>query len=139
MSVRVSWKHALEKGNEIHDELFDNGAVNVSVEEAVELAAEDCNVLAVVQEYNAYRQNVLQQFTDIMRNIANQSNSLHVVVVIGRAMLFVVASDGSLIVAFSKPGEFLSFSQWFSDMLMHNWHANLSVSVVSVSTVSYRV
>ena len=67
-------------------------------------------------------------------------------------MLIVVASDGSLIcvdshqhvqggalVAFSKPGEFLSFSQWFSDMLMHNWHANLSVSVVSVSTVSYRV
>ena len=57
VSLPVSWKHALEeamrKGNEIHDELFDNAAVNVSVEEAVELVAEDCNVLAVVQEYNA--------------------------------------------------------------------------------------
>ena len=68
-----------EKGNEIHDELFENAAVNVSVEEAVELAAEDCNVLAVVLEYNAYGQNVLQQFKDIMRNMANQANSLHVV------------------------------------------------------------
>ena len=57
VSLPVSWKYALEeamrKGNEIHDELFDNAAVNVSVEEAVELVAEDCNVLAVVQEYNA--------------------------------------------------------------------------------------
>ena len=141
---------AMEKGNAVHDELFDMSAVNVSVEEAVQLAGQEFDVLAIEQEFNGYGQNVLEQFTSIMQNIANQLNSFHVVVVTGKAMLILVSPDRSIIcvdshqhehggalVAVSKPGEFVSFCQWFSDMLMDNWGANLDVSLVSVSTVSY--
>ena len=50
-SLSMEWKcalyKALEKGNEIHDELFEGEGVDVSVEDAVDMAGTECFVKSI--------------------------------------------------------------------------------------------
>lgn len=40
----------MTRGNDLHDELFDHEGINLTVDETVEMAGEDCGVLCLGQE-----------------------------------------------------------------------------------------
>lgn len=49
LSLNVKWKDAPEAiscRNDLHDELFDQKGINLNVDDAVEMAGEDCSVLS---------------------------------------------------------------------------------------------
>jgi len=58
---RIMWlltmREAILKGNEIHDDLFDNDAIDVAVDEAVELAGDECSVNCIESQCDIFGRN----------------------------------------------------------------------------------
>ena len=54
----MQWKDSLEQaimqGNDLHDELFDQEAVNLDAEEAVEIAGEDCSAVSLGRQLDLF-------------------------------------------------------------------------------------
>lgn len=50
-------REAILKGNEIHDDLFDNDAIYVAVDEAVELAGDECGVNCIESQCDIFGRN----------------------------------------------------------------------------------
>ena len=66
-----TWKDSLVKamllrGNEIHDHIFDKDAVNVAVDDALEIAEEECFVDKIEQQYDIFGVNCLEQLTTVI-------------------------------------------------------------------------
>ena len=42
------------RGNDLYDDMFDHGGVNVNVDDAVQMAGEDCGVLCLGQQKDLF-------------------------------------------------------------------------------------
>ena len=93
---QTALEHAIRAGNDIHDQLFDLEGVNVSVEEGIELAGELCQVGQVLNEYNVFGANPLDQLETVVKTLSQQRQSFHVLVALEMAMLITVDSCGVL-------------------------------------------
>ena len=147
---RESLVEAMIKGNKIHDDLFDQQAVDLEVEDAVSLADNECGVQRVGQQIDIYGINPVHQLTNVLIQEAqkNTSKSCYVIMTEHRAMLLAVNSDSSAmiidshshgndgaIIACSQPGCIQLLAQWLDAMINYNWQHSLTIA--SVTKVFY--
>lgn len=83
--LQNNWKVALIdaiiSGNDIHDDIFEGDAINVSVDEAVQIAGEECCVDKICQQYDIIGSNRLGQLINVFKSLAvGQPHSCHVVI-----------------------------------------------------------
>ena len=59
LMLPMQWRDSLEQsimqGNDLHDKLFDQKAVNLDAEEAVEMSGEDCNVVSLGRQLDFWK------------------------------------------------------------------------------------
>ncbi|KAJ7331224.1 hypothetical protein OS493_020006 [Desmophyllum pertusum] len=156
-SWRKSLMEAMIKGNQIHDDLFEHGAVNLEVKKAVVSLRNinECWIQSVGQQIDIFGidpapvhqlENVLiQEGQEAKKNV---SKSCSVITTQGRAMLLVVNSDSSAmiidshshgnkgaIIACSPRGKIHLLAQWLDAMMKDNWQHSLTIA--SVTKVFY--
>lgn len=85
------------KGNEIHDDLYDTDAIDVAVEEAVELAGDECGVNCIEKQYYIFGRNCNNQLSDIFSGLTLKQ-SCHVIVTQGKSFLLIVNTDQSTMI-----------------------------------------
>ena len=88
----MEWKCALckaiKKGNEIHDELFEREGVDVSVEDAVDMAGTECFVQSIGQSFDVFGVDCVDQLAEVFQALSTSStlqSSCSVVVTTGRS------------------------------------------------------
>ena len=74
--MNTQWQAVHEKairdGNQVHDELFDQEGVIVTVEEGIELAGDKCQVTQIYGEYNVFGTNPLNQLETAISSLLLQ-------------------------------------------------------------------
>lgn len=121
------------------------------MEDAVSAIGDHCHISGIVQEYNVFGADSLNQFAAVINLILQQKQSFHVLVVNDKTMIIIVDSNGTLIffdshihghhgalVAQSDPYQGYqaqSFSNWVDDMLRKSHSVGLAIS--SLTTVGY--
>lgn len=148
-----SWKGALHeamiKGNQIHDDLFDKEATNVTVDEADSLAGEECGVQSLGQQIDIFGIAPINQLSNwLMQEAQNKSKSYYVIVADERAFLLAMNGDQSAmiveshrhgskgaIIACCQRGHVGSFALWFDAMMSATW--GVSLTIASISPVYY--
>lgn len=148
-----SWKRALQeamiKGNQIHDDLFDHHATNVTVEDAESMAGEECGVHTLGQQIDIFGINPVNQLSNwLSQQVQALSRSFSVIVADDRAFLIVVNSDqsamvvdshshgnGGAIIACCQSGQVASLAYWLDAMMNAIW--GVSLTVASISPVHY--
>ena len=142
----LALKDSILKGNEIHD-VFEGGAMNVSVEEAVEVAGGECSMNKIEHQYDIFGTQCIQQLSTALNVACTSGHRFHVIVSGGRSMLFIVNMDGSCmivdshqhtdsgaLISYAPPGCSDHQALWFSRMYSLNWATEISsASVISVS------
>ena len=149
-SWRKSFIEAMVKGNKIHDDLFNEEAVDLEVEDAVSLADTECGIQRSGQQIDIFGRNPVQQLANVLIQEAqnNTPKSCSVIMTHGRAMLLVVNSDSSAmitdshshgnegaIIAYSKPGNVHLLAQWLDAMMAACWQQSLTIA--SLTKVFY--
>lgn len=146
---QVSLREAILKGNEIHDDLYDNDAIDVAVDEAVELAGDECGVNCIENQYDIFGCSCNNQLSDIFSDLSLK-HSCHVIVTQGKSFLLIVNTDQSTmivdshshigsgaLISFAPPGHAADLAVWFARMLRNTWNYELgTTSVISVSYVA---
>ena len=148
-----TWKdslvEAMLRGNEIHDDIFDNDAVNVAVDDAVEIAGEECFVDKIEQQYDIFGVDCLEQLTTVLTRLAtNLHKSCPVVVCSDQSTLFITNENGSCmfvdshrhggsgaLIAYTVPGQADSMALWFTRK--HFQTMGTDIATASVFTISY--
>lgn len=145
-SWQTSFREAMIKGNKIHDDLFDHDATNVTVEDAVSMAGEECGVESLGQQIDIFGTNPVNQLANVLvqeaQNLSCQSFS--VVVSHDRAFLVVVNPDQSAmlidshshgsrggIIAYSQKGNIISLPFWLDAMMKANWQCSLTIAALT--------
>ena len=78
---KVSLIEAILSGNDIHDDIFEGDAVNVAVDDAIEIAGEECFVEKIDHQYDIIGANRVEQLKDVFETLANAKvQSCHVIV-----------------------------------------------------------
>ena len=67
------------------------------MEDAVSAIGDHCHISGIVQEYNVFSADPLNQFAAVINLILQQKQSFHVLVVNGKTMIIIVDSKGTLI------------------------------------------
>ena len=85
------------KGNKIHDDLFDHDATNVTVDDSVSMAEEECGVERLGQQIDIFGMNPVNQLANVLVQEAQNllSQLFSVIVSHNRAFLVVVNPDQS--------------------------------------------
>lgn len=148
-----SWKRALQeamiKGNQVHDDLFDHHATNVTVEDAESMAGKECGVQTLGQQIDIFGINPVNQLSNwLLQQVQALSRSFSVIVADDRAFLIVVNSDqsamvvdshshgnGGAIIACCQSGQVASLASWLDAMMNAIW--GVSLTVASISPVYY--
>jgi len=151
--LQNNWKvlliEAILNGNEIHDDIFEGDAVNIAVDEAIEIAGDEFCVDKIDCQYDIIGSNRVEQLKDVFKNLAVAKvhiQSCHVIVTCGRSMLLIINGDGSsmimdshqhkttgAIIAFAPAGQADSLALWFARMHRASWETDIgSISIVSV-------
>ena len=100
----MEWESALykamQKGNKIHDELFEGEGVDVAVEDAVEMAGTECFVQCIGQGLDLIGNDCEDQLAEVMEMLSTSTppSSCNVVVTRGRSFLFIVNKDRSCMI-----------------------------------------
>ena len=146
---RAALRGAMIKGNRIHDDLFDHEGINVTVDDAVSMAGEECGVRALGPQLDIFGCNPVNQVANVLiREAHNFTRSYIVIVSHERAFLFVVNSDQSamlidlhchgntgVIIACSPRGNILSLAPWLDTMMRATWQ--FSLSIASMTRIIY--
>ena len=146
---QVSLREAILKGNEIHDDLYGTDAIDVAVDEAVELAGDECGVNCIENQYDIFGRNCNNQLSDIFSGLSLKQ-SCHVIVTQGKSFLLIVNTDQSTmivdshshigsgaLISFAPPGHAVDLAVWFARMSRNTWNHELgTTSVISVSYVA---
>lgn len=149
--LQYKWKVALTEaiisGNEIHDDIFEGDATNVAVDEAIEIAGDECFVNKIDQQFDIIGGNRIEQLKVVFQRLAiSKPHSCHVIVSGGRSMLLIINHDGSsmivdshqhkatgAIIAYTSTGKADSLAQWFARMHYASWDTNIGpTSIVSI-------
>ena len=81
----LALKNSILKGNEIH--VFEGGAMNVSVQEAVEVAGGECSMNKIEHQYDIFGTQCIQQLSTALNVACASGHRFHVIVSGGRSML----------------------------------------------------
>ena len=143
---------AIIKGNEIHDELFEGEASDVSVEDAVEMAGIECWVQSIGQNFDLIGFDCQNQLEDVFDSLTAPPllhPKCNVVVTGGKSMLLVVNADGSTmivdshrhdsmgaIIAYCASGQSRTLAKWLGTIHRIYWQQDLRLC--SVIPVYYR-
>ena len=150
-TLSMEWKCALykamKKGNEIHDELFEGEGVDVSVEDAVDMAGTECFVQSIGQSFDVFGMDCEDQLAEVFEALSASStlqSSCNVVVTTGRSVLFIANQDGSCMVVDSHKhgnmGAMISYcppncpkmlAKWLGAVIQGTWQCNLRVCSVT--------
>ena len=91
----------MERGNKIHKELFEGEGVDVSVEDAVDMAGNECFVQSIGQSFHLFGIDCEDQLAAVFEMLSASStvrSSCSVVVTTGRSFLFLTNQDGSCMI-----------------------------------------
>ena len=148
-----SWKRSLReamiRGNQIHDDLFDHEGINVTVDDAVSMAGEECVVQRLGPQVDIFGINPVNQLANLLiREAQNLSRSFSIIVSQERAFLIIVNSDQSAIIidlqchinkgaiiACCQTGNVLSLALWMDAMMNVTWKCSLTIA--SITKVCY--
>ena len=150
-SLSMEWKCALykaiKKGNEIHDELFEGEGVDVSVEDAVDMAGTECFVQSIGQSFDVFGVDCVDQLAEVFQALSTSStlqSSCSVVVTTGRSFMFIVNQDGSCmvvdshrhgnmgaIISYCPPNYAKILAKWLEAVMQGTWQCNLRVCSVT--------
>lgn len=141
----------IRTGNDMHDDLFDGGGIDVAVDDAIATVGDHCRVSGILQDYNVFGANPLDQFAAIIDLILQKKQSFHVLVVNEMTTLIIVDFNGTLMfidshvhgqngALFARSVPYLGqqgqlFSAWFNGMLMRS--RGVGLSMCSLSTITY--
>lgn len=121
--------------------------MNSFFEEGIELAEEVCQVGQVLNEYNMFRANPLNQLETVIKTLSQQCLSFHASIALEMAMLIIVDSCGVLFfidshihgtkgvvnVCFYSDShhQVQNFGVWLDQMLTDTKGVSLSVCLIS--------
>lgn len=77
--------------------MFDDDAVNLAIDEAIDVAGDECKVHSISRDYNVYGNNPLSQFKDLIDTVLQNKDSFQTLTVNDRTMLMIVDSNETLI------------------------------------------
>ena len=80
---------AIRTGNDFHYELFGGEGIDVAVEDAVSAIGDHCHISGIVEEYNVFGADPLNQFAAVINLILQQKQSFHVLVVNDKTMIII--------------------------------------------------
>ena len=95
LMLPMQWREFLEQsimqGNDLHDELFDQEAVNLDAEEAVEMAGEDCNVVSLGRQLDLFGTSGKELLAGWLDELSSRKNrSCHLFCASEKTMLLFV-------------------------------------------------
>ena len=90
-------EEAIQMGNEMYDELYDQQGVNVTPEEAIDAVGSICQVRGITKEYNVFGANPVVQLENVVRELIQEKQSFHIIVVNDMAMSIIVDAKGTII------------------------------------------
>ena len=155
--LSMEWESALykamQKGNKIHDELFEGEGVDVAVEDAVEMAGTECFVQYIGQGLDLIGSDCEDQLAEVMEMLSTSTppSSCNVVVTRGTSFLFIVNKDRSCMIVDShrhvNVGAVIAYcpskctrmlAKWVRFIFRETWQCDLracSVTPIFYSTV----
>ena len=155
LALDVQWKdtlmEAMTRGNDLHNELFDYKGINLTVDEAVEMAREECGVLCLGQQEDlfgdiAVAKQLLAEFLTELSGRGQRSCLLFFSS--GITMLLLIDSSGHLyfvdshshrdcgeLIASAPPGYGEAFADWIDRMTIFSWQTPLTLG--SIGEVIY--
>ena len=78
LMLPMQWKDSLEQaimqGNDLHDEIFDQEAVNLDAEEAVEMAGEDCSVVSLGRQLDLFGPSGKELLAGWLNELSSRKN-----------------------------------------------------------------
>ena len=144
---REVFEWAITSGNELHDELFDHEGINVNVDEAVEIAGEECGVAYLGQQKDFFG-SPKELLAEHLNSLAlGAQRSCHLFLSSERTM-FLMCDSGNLYfvdslshkdsgawIASVPPGNGEAFAEWIDKMMNFHWHCPLTIG--SMTEVIY--
>ena len=113
------------KSNEIHDDLYDNDAIDV----AVDKAGDECGVNCIENQCDIFGRNCNNQLSDIFSD-QSLRHSCHVIVTQGKSFLLIVNTDHSTmsvdshshigsgaLISSAPPGHAADLAVWFARLM----------------------
>ena len=136
---------SMREGNRIHDSLFDEDAVNVSVYEAFDLSGKELGLHSLGPEVPMFGSLVRAELVQYLTQTGRcPRNAFDVIITSGRAMLLVTLVDNSIIffdshshvnggavISYSEPGKVHNFIEWLDNVMIKNWNAPITVCTMT--------
>ena len=144
---REVFEWAITSGNELHDELFDHEGINVNVDEAVEIAGEECGVACLGQQKDFFGspKELLAEYLNLLALGAQRSCHLFfssertMFLMCDRGNLYFVDShshkDSGALIASVPPGNGEALAEWIDKMM--NFHWQCPPTIGSMTEVIY--
>ena len=144
---REVFEWAITSGNELHDELFDHEGINVNVDEAVEIAGEECGVAYLGQQKDFFGlpKELLAEHLNSLALGAQRSCHLFcssertMFLMCDSGNLYFVDShshkDSGALIASVPTGNGEAFAEWIDKMMNFHWHCPLTIG--SMTEVIY--
>ncbi|XP_028514195.1 uncharacterized protein LOC114574810 [Exaiptasia diaphana] len=148
------WQVCLRKviisGNEIHDDIFEHDPVNVSVDEAEQIAGSKCHVEKLMPQLDVFGHNATGQLSTVFEGLTEtQRPNCSVVISDECAFLFIVNTDGSAmlidshhhkqygaLISYAQPNDVGHMAPWLPRMMHQTWKSTLKTT--SVTPAIYR-
>lgn len=148
LMLPTQWRDCLEqsiiRGNDLHDELFDNEGIDLDAEDAVEMAGEDCSVVSLGEQKDLFGTSGKDLLADWLNELSSRKKiSCHLFCANGKTMLLFIDSCGELyfvdshlhkdsgaLIASAPPGSGLLFAKWIYDMMVLHWNTPLTLGTV---------
>jgi len=144
---REVFEWAITSGNELHDELFDHEGINVNVDEAVEVAGEECGVAHLGQQKDFFG-SPKELLAEYLNSLAlGAQRSCHLFFSSERTMFLMCDSgnlyfvdshshkDSGALIASVPPGNGEAFAEWIDEMMNFHWQCPLTIG--SMTEVIY--
>ena len=141
----VEWQDALKeailRGNDLHDELFDQEGIDLNAEDAVEMAGDDCGVLCLGQQKDLFGPSTKQLLAEWLNELSSRKErSCHLFCASRRTMLLMIDSSGDVyfvdshshkdtgaLIATAPSGNGVAFADWMDSMMDFNWRSPFTI------------
>lgn len=144
LTSKTNIEQSIMQGNDLHDELFDQEAVNLDAEEAVEMAGEDCGVVSLGQQLDLFGTSGKELLARWLNELSSRKKRrCHLFCASEKNMLLFVDSYGELyfvdshlhkdsgaLIACAPPSNGSSFANWIYKMMEFHWQTPLTLGTV---------
>ena len=135
------------RGNDLHDGLFDHEGINLNVDEAVEMAGEDCGVVCLGLQKDLFGGNDVakQLLAECLDELSGRGQrSFLLFFCSGRTMCLFIDNTGHFyfvdshlhkdcgaLIASAPAGYGETFVEWIDKMMYFTWQTHLTLGSVS--------